>query len=92
MNSLAQEWNFSTLTFFLTHFRSDSLDSILRLIEELSAIDNCSKVMSSNDQLIKALSNIVKLPDKFEVSMMLLTVHLFDCMSHLTSCAVDPAY
>uniref|UniRef100_A0A0E0D4M9 Uncharacterized protein n=1 Tax=Oryza meridionalis TaxID=40149 RepID=A0A0E0D4M9_9ORYZ len=47
--------------------RSDSLDSILRLIEELSAIDNCSKVMSSNDQLIKALSNIVKLPDKFEI-------------------------
>ncbi|KAG8043013.1 hypothetical protein GUJ93_ZPchr0092g38070 [Zizania palustris] len=47
--------------------RSDSLDSILRLIEELSSIDNCSKVMSSNDQLIKALNSIVKLPDKFEV-------------------------
>ncbi|KAF0927426.1 hypothetical protein E2562_032729 [Oryza meyeriana var. granulata] len=47
--------------------RSDSLDSILRLIEELSAIDNCSKIMSSNDQLIKALNSIVKLPDKFEV-------------------------
>uniref|UniRef100_A0A0E0GRY4 Uncharacterized protein n=1 Tax=Oryza nivara TaxID=4536 RepID=A0A0E0GRY4_ORYNI len=69
--------------------RSDSLDSILRLIEELSAIDNCSKVMSSNDQLIKALSNIVKLPDKFEVegycaSVVIIIANVLSDGEHLT--------
>uniref|UniRef100_A0A0D9VXI9 Uncharacterized protein n=1 Tax=Leersia perrieri TaxID=77586 RepID=A0A0D9VXI9_9ORYZ len=47
--------------------RSDSLDSILRLIEELSAIDNCSKEMSSNDQLIKALNNLPLLESLFDI-------------------------
>lgn len=48
--------------------RSTSLDLILSFIEELSAIDSCSVVMSSSDQLIQVLENIVKLPDKFEVT------------------------
>uniref|UniRef100_A0A0E0KHI4 Uncharacterized protein n=1 Tax=Oryza punctata TaxID=4537 RepID=A0A0E0KHI4_ORYPU len=69
--------------------RSDSLDSILRLIEELSAIDNCSKVMSSNDQLIKALNSIVKLPDKFEVegycaSVVIILANVLSDGEHLT--------
>uniref|UniRef100_A0A0D9VXI8 Uncharacterized protein n=1 Tax=Leersia perrieri TaxID=77586 RepID=A0A0D9VXI8_9ORYZ len=68
--------------------RSDSLDSILRLIEELSAIDNCSKEMSSNDQLIKALNSIVKLPDKFEVesyyaSVVIILANLLSDGKHL---------
>ncbi|KAJ1294141.1 hypothetical protein BS78_01G123200 [Paspalum vaginatum] len=48
--------------------RSTSLDLILNFIEELSAIDSCSGVMSSSDQLIQVLESIVKLPDKFEVT------------------------
>uniref|UniRef100_A0A0A9E1K4 Uncharacterized protein n=1 Tax=Arundo donax TaxID=35708 RepID=A0A0A9E1K4_ARUDO len=48
--------------------RSASLDLILDFIEELSAIDSCSEVMSSSDQLIQVLHRIVKLPDKFEIT------------------------
>ncbi|KAL6637121.1 hypothetical protein ACP70R_024693 [Stipagrostis hirtigluma subsp. patula] len=48
--------------------RSASLDLILDFMEELSAIDSCSEVMSSSDQLIRLLDSIVKLPDKFEVT------------------------
>ncbi|PWZ52241.1 hypothetical protein Zm00014a_022015 [Zea mays] len=48
--------------------RSDSLDLILNFVEELSAIDSCSGVMSESDQLIQVLESIVKLPDKFEVT------------------------
>ncbi|CAD6214042.1 unnamed protein product [Miscanthus lutarioriparius] len=48
--------------------RSDSLDLILNFIEELSAIDSCSGVMSQSDLLIQVLESIVKLPDKFEVT------------------------
>lgn len=48
--------------------RSDSLDLILNFVEELSAIDSCSGVMSESNQLIQVLESIVKLPDKFEVT------------------------
>ncbi|XP_015690307.1 protein SAAL1 isoform X2 [Oryza brachyantha] len=74
--------------------RSDSLDSIFRLIEELSAIDNCSKIMSSNDQLIKALNSVVKLPDKFEVedycaSVLIILANVLSDGEHLTPILSD---
>jgi hypothetical protein len=45
--------------------------------------------MSSNDQLIKALSNIVKLPDKFEVegycaSVVIIIANVLSDGEHLT--------
>lgn len=48
--------------------RPGSLGFILHFFEELSALDSCSEVMSSSDQLIKVLNSMVKLPDKFEVA------------------------
>ncbi|XP_073006065.1 uncharacterized protein [Typha latifolia] len=48
--------------------RCPVLDLILRLVEALSAIDSCSQVMSSNEQLLQLVCSIVKLSDKFEVS------------------------
>ncbi|KAL6894474.1 hypothetical protein ACP4OV_008572 [Aristida adscensionis] len=48
--------------------RLATLDLILNFVEELSAIDSCSEAMSSSDQLIHVIDNIVKLPDKFEVT------------------------
>ncbi|OAY66293.1 Protein SAAL1 [Ananas comosus] len=48
--------------------RSDVLNQLLRLIEALSAVDICSQVMSSNEQLLNLVCGIVKLPDKFEAA------------------------
>nr|CAD1841796.1 unnamed protein product [Ananas comosus var. bracteatus] len=47
---------------------SDVLNQLLRLIEALSAVDICSQVMSSNEQLLNLVCGIVKLPDKFEAA------------------------
>ncbi|KAJ4970103.1 hypothetical protein NE237_003202 [Protea cynaroides] len=44
------------------------LDLILRAIEALSVNDNYSQLISSNEELLRLVYNLVKLPDKVEVA------------------------
>lgn len=53
------------------HLRFFIVDLILRLVEELSTADNYSDVISSNGDLFRLVCEVVKLPDKFEVCMLL---------------------
>lgn len=53
------------------HLRSTVLDLVLRLVEALSVIDNYSQAISSNEELFHLVCCVVKLSDKFEVSMIL---------------------
>lgn len=50
------------------HFRYPVLDIILRAIEALSVTDDHSHRISSNKELIGLVRDLVKLPDKMEVS------------------------
>ena len=63
------------------HLRSSVLDLVLRLVEALFVLDNYSQVISSNEELFHLVCRVVKLPDKFEVSMILedalLVVYLY---------------
>lgn len=63
------------------HLRSSVLDLVLRLVEAISVLDNYSQVISSNEELFHLVCRVVKLPDKFEVSMLLedalLVVYLY---------------
>lgn len=43
---------------------------ILCVIESLSTIDNYSRVISSDDELLQLVCSVVKLPDKVEVCIM----------------------
>ncbi|OVA17895.1 hypothetical protein BVC80_1835g291 [Macleaya cordata] len=48
--------------------RYPALDVILEVIEVLSAVDNYSKVIALNKELLKLVLDVVKLPDKVEIS------------------------
>ncbi|WOK93960.1 hypothetical protein Cni_G02661 [Canna indica] len=48
--------------------RFSVLDLFLQLIEALSAVDNCSDVITSNSDLFHLVCKVVKLPDKIEVA------------------------
>lgn len=50
-------------------------------MEELSAIHCVSKAMTSNDRLIKVLVNMIKSPDKVEVSMFATATISYICSS-----------
>ncbi|KAL5709667.1 hypothetical protein ACHQM5_020330 [Ranunculus cassubicifolius] len=51
-----------------TSDRYPVLDTILRVIEALSALDNYSKLISSNKELLQLIYDLLTLPDKVEVS------------------------
>ncbi|XP_008794053.2 uncharacterized protein LOC103710188 isoform X2 [Phoenix dactylifera] len=70
--------------------RSSILDLVLRLVETLSVINNCSQVISSNEELFHLVCRVVKLPDKFEaastcVSAVVVIANLLVDMQHLIS-------
>ncbi|KAJ3674663.1 hypothetical protein LUZ60_005279 [Juncus effusus] len=48
--------------------RSDRFDVIINLIEALSALDGFLKESESSEKLLQSVCNIIKHPDKFEVS------------------------
>ena len=47
--------------------RYSVLDLILRTIEELSTMDNCSEEICENKELLQLARELIDLPDKFEV-------------------------
>ncbi|KAF5182355.1 Arm repeat superfamily protein, partial [Thalictrum thalictroides] len=49
------------------------LDTLLRVLEALSVLDNHSEVISSSEELLQLIYNLIKLPDKFEVSSSCIT-------------------
>lgn len=53
--------------------RYSVLDTLLRVIEALSVLDDYSKVISSNKELVQLVYDLIKLPDKAEVSNSCLT-------------------
>lgn len=64
---------FSNLLLFVTvSCRLSVLDVILRAIEAISIIDGHSQEISSNKDLFRLVSELVKFPDKAEVHSRLL--------------------
>ncbi|XP_047968225.1 protein saal1 isoform X2 [Salvia hispanica] len=63
------------LAFEMTKLKEDRtperysvLDLILRTIEELSTMDNCSEEICENKELLQLARELIDLPDKFEVA------------------------
>ena len=83
INNLGQECNH--FTFFPTHFRPGSLNTILHFMEELSAIHSVSEAMSSSDRLMEVLVSMIKSPDKHEVSIVVWYQHIWSSAHPLTS-------
>ncbi|PIA54867.1 hypothetical protein AQUCO_00901041v1 [Aquilegia coerulea] len=53
--------------------RYSALDTLLRVLEALSVLDDHSEAISSNEELLWLIYNLIKLPDKFEVSSSCIT-------------------
>ncbi|XXG86064.1 hypothetical protein AAC387_Pa11g1038 [Persea americana] len=53
--------------------RCSALEMILCVIESLSTIDNYSRVICSDDELLRLVCSVVKLPDKVEVASSCIT-------------------
>ncbi|XP_031402754.1 protein SAAL1 isoform X2 [Punica granatum] len=62
------DYEISKLTSEITPERFPVLDVILRTIEALSTMDDYSQEISSNKELVQLICNLVKLPDKMEIS------------------------
>ncbi|GFQ05758.1 hypothetical protein PHJA_002719900, partial [Phtheirospermum japonicum] len=53
------------------------LDSVLRAIEALSTMDNCSQEICLNKELMQLVKQLIEFPDKFEVASSCVTAAVF---------------